>query len=98
MIFLYIIFSAIIPLEDDIIEEDYVGYTNSYKANNNSFLGIALVVLGIVLLTFTLLPLYFPQFLHLLRYYISRLTDFWPVLLIVLGIYLLIEGKKNKDA
>lgn len=92
MTIIYIISTAIIPLDDGIIDEDS---TPSYNVNNNSFLGISLIVLGAILLINTFLPLYFPELLSIIKYYGRKLIDLWPVILIVLGIYLLI-GKDKK--
>lgn len=92
MTIIYIVFSAIIPLEDDIIEE---GSIYNYKTNNSSFLGISLIVLGIILLINTFLPIYFPEILSMIKYYSRKLIDLWPVLLIILGIYLLVDNNKK---
>lgn len=91
MTIIYILSSAIIPLESDIIEEE-----PSYSQNNdsNSFLGISLIVLGVILLANNFFPVYFPEILSAIRYYSRKLIDFWPVLFIILGIYLLLD-KKN---
>ena len=91
MIIIYIAFTAIVPLENDIIEGDS-NHTN--KGNNNSFLGIGLIILGIILLTNNFLPIYFPQVLSLIKYYSRKLIDLWPVLFIILGIYLLMDKHK----
>lgn len=92
MTIIYIVFSAIIPLEDDIIEESS---SYNYKINNSSFLGISLIALGIILLVNKFLPIYFPQVLSMIRYYSGKLIDFWPALLIILGIYLLMDKNKK---
>ncbi|WP_408645650.1 PspC domain-containing protein [Tissierella creatinophila] len=92
---IYIVLSAIIPLEDDIIEEDS---SSNYSTNNSSFLGISLIVLGIILLINTFLPVHFPQILSIIKYYSRKLIDFWPVLLIILGIYLLMDKNKIKNS
>ena len=88
MTLVYLVFTAIIPLDNDIIEEDD-SYPN--KSSNNSFLGIGLIILGIILLSNNLLPIYFPHFLSMIRSYSRRLINFWPVIFIVLGIYLLVD-------
>ena len=95
MVFIYIAASYIIPIKNEfIVEEDG---TASYYSNNSSFLGISLIVLGIILIIYTFLPVYFPALLINLRYYLNRIIKFWPVLLIVMGIYLLIDQNKNKN-
>ena len=90
MTIIYILFTAIIPLETDLVDEE----SNFNKVNNNSILGIVLIVLGILLLANNFLPFYFPELLSTIKYYISKLIDFWPLLFIILGIYLLMD--KNK--
>lgn len=92
MAIIYLISSAIIPLDDGIIEEDS---TSNYNISNNSFLGISLIILGVILLVNTFLPIYFPELLSIIKYYSGKLIDLWPVILIVLGIYLLLDKYKK---
>ncbi len=92
MTIIYIISSIIIPLDDVIIDEDSC---SNYNINNNSFLGLSLIILGVILLINTFLPIYFPELLSIIKYYSRKLITLWPVILIVLGIYLLIN-KDNK--
>ncbi len=89
MIILYIAASAIIPLGEDIQEENF-----DSKNNSNSFLGIILIIIGLVFLANNILPIYFPKVIYMIRYYIRKLIDFWPVLFIVLGVYLLMDRDK----
>ncbi len=89
MIILYIAASAIIPLGEDIQEESF-----DSKNNSNSFLGIILIIIGLVFLANNILPIYFPKVIYMIRYYIRKLIDFWPVLFIVLGVYLLMDRDK----
>ena len=71
------------------------GETYNSKNNNTFFLGISLIVLGIVFLANNFLPIYFPEILYIVRKYTRQLIDLWPVLFIILGIYLLVDTKKK---
>lgn len=92
MTMIYLVLSVIIPLED----EETINSNDS--ANSNSFLfGISLVFIGIILLANNLVPLYFPDLLAIIRMYSEKLIDFWPALLIILGIFILIDSNKKKN-
>ena len=93
MTILYIISSAIIPLDDGIIDE---ASTSNYNINNNYFLGTSLIILGSILLVNTFVPIYFPEFLSIIKFYVGKLIDLWPVILIVLGIYLLLDKNRKE--
>lgn len=89
----YGIATAIIPEDDGVIYQDY-DYSSNTKDNSGMFIGVGLIVLGAVLLARMYLPAFheiFPNF----RNFIRGLRDLWPVLLIVLGVYVIFNQKKN---
>lgn len=84
----YLICSFVIPEDDGIIYSDDYNERNEKLRNNTPlFLGIGLIIWGAFLMT----KILFPWFA--LR--LSSLYRFWPVLLILLGIYILIN-QRNK--
>lgn len=90
----YGIASIIVPEDDEVIYQDDYDYSDSSKDNSALFIGVGLIVLGIVLLARIYLPSFhiiFPNF----RYIISKITDLWPVLLIVLGVFIILKQRKN---
>ncbi len=91
-IIFYIFASAIIPANPGVID------TDDFYSNTNTpvFLGIMFIILGVLLLSRMLFPQFNFNFLTSLRILIRRLTDFWPVLLIILGIYL-IANQNNEQ-
>ena len=82
----YIICGVVMPEDDDVIYQD----DENYSANNNTslFIGIGLVLLG----AFLLAKVIFPRFSFIIR----DLSKFWPVLLILLGIYILFNRNSEK--
>lgn len=89
----YGIAAIIIPEDDGVLYQDYDGNHQS-KDNSVIFIGVGLIVLGAVLLARIYLPSFsiiFPNFRHFIR----SITDFWPVLLILLGIFVIFNQKKN---
>ncbi len=90
----YGVASIIVPEDDGVIYQDDYDYNQSSKDNSAVFIGIGLILLGIMLLARIYLPSFhviFPSF----RQIISRITDLWPILLIVLGLYLIFKQRKN---
>lgn len=77
----YLVCGIIIPEDDGYIYQD----ENEIVPNNNTplFIGIGLIILGI----YFLVKLLYPQLLSFSKY--------WPVLLIILGIYILINSKND---
>ncbi len=89
----YGIASIIIPEDDGAIYGDS-GYNNQSRDNSAMFVGVGLIVLGAVLIARMYLPSFhimFPNF----RQFIRSIRDFWPVLLILLGIFVIFNQKKN---
>lgn len=90
---IYGLASVIIPEDDGVIYQDH-SYDSRTNDNSRIFIGIGLILLGALLLARMYIPnfnLIFPSF----RYIIRRIVDFWPVLLIVLGFYVIFNQKKN---
>lgn len=75
----YIACVVIIPEEDGVIYQD--DKNNRYSENTPLFIGGGLILLG----TYLLAKVIFPWF----NFRIRQLFRFWPVLLILLGIYIL---------
>lgn len=86
---IYILASIIIPSEKGYIYED-----EEYKDNTGLILGLALIIFGSILLAQVLLPMFnihIPNF----YYYFKQLRQFWPVFLILLGIFIIINQRKS---
>lgn len=91
-VLLYLICAFIIPEGDS--DSDVI-YSDSYKTDNGKQLvGIALILVGIVLLAKKILPFFNINFRFITMYF-SRIFGFWPILLILLGVYIIFS--KNKD-
>lgn len=77
----YLICALIIPEDDGVIyQDDNAGPDTS---NTSFFIGIALVVFGGIMLA----KIVWPQF----AFRIANIGKYWPVLLIVFGIYIIIN-------
>ena len=85
----YLICMLIIPEDNGVIYEN--DNNSSYNSGNNlpTFIGIALIILG----AFLLLNILFPRFFHMFNMF--NIIRYWPVLLIILGIYIIVK-QKNK--
>lgn len=82
----YLICMFVIPEDDGIFySDDYNNHSAKIRNNTPLFLGLGLIIWGGFLLT----KIMFPWFI--LR--LARLWKFWPVLLILLGIYILVNQK-----
>lgn len=88
----YFICALILPEDDGIIyQDDYEKYHKDYgrmKHNTTLFIGLALVVVGVVMLSKVIWPQLTMRFLHIHQY--------WPVLLVIFGLYI-IFNQRNKD-
>ncbi|WFA09424.1 PspC domain-containing protein [Tissierella sp. Yu-01] len=82
MLIAYVICTIIIPEDDGYIYQDEKS-ENHYR-NTPLIMGIGLILLGVYLLA----KIIYPQLIDLSRY--------WPVLLIILGIYILANYNKSK--
>lgn len=89
----YGIASAIIPEDDGVFYEDS-NYNHQSRDNSAMFIGVGLIVLGAVLLARMYLPpfhIMFPNFRQIIR----SIRDLWPILLILLGVFVIFNQKKN---
>lgn len=93
-IVIYIICTIIIPEDEGVIYHD--DSSSTFKDNSPLFLGIGLIVLGLMFLTRTLLSSYNLRLFHQINRMFRQVTNFWPVLLIVLGILIITNQKNNK--
>lgn len=82
----YLVCGFVIPEDDGIIYQD----ENPSKTNNNSqlYLGLGIILIGVYLLA----KIFFPW----INLRLLNLTRYWPVLLILLGIYIIINHKTEK--
>lgn len=84
----YIVASFLMPEKDGI---DYKSEDGNYEKSNNTnkntpiIIGLGLILLGVYLLTERIFPGIFRQ----LRY----LWEYWPVLLILLGLYVIFQKR-----
>ena len=81
----YLICALIIPEDDGIIYQDEEADT---KNNTAIFIGIAMIILGVITLSKNI----WPQFTHILR----NIGRYWPALFIVFGIYIIINQLNEK--
>ncbi|HSH35642.1 PspC domain-containing protein [Schnuerera sp.] len=82
----YIVCALIIPEDTGVIYQDSDDSSSSNTRNTPIFIGIALVVVGGYMLARLILPQHIFQFFNIFRY--------WPVLLILAGIYIIINNKR----
>ena len=78
----YLVGGIVIPLESTE-DENYEYSTTNNNKNSKLFIGLALIVVGLYMVS----NLIFPH----LSITIYRLIKFWPVLLIVLGLYIILK-------
>lgn len=98
---MYLISSIIIPMDDGIIYQDNYEETTSQRENDNErnernekirkntplFLGIGLILWGGYLLADKLYPSIFIS--------LRGLRNYWPILLILLGLYVIFQPKNK---
>lgn len=86
----YIVCALIIPEDNGVIYQDTSSNSSNSSSNNSSntpiFIGIALVVVGAYMLARLLLPQ------HIFRYF--NIFRYWPILLIIAGLYIIYNNKK----
>ena len=82
MVIAYVICAIIIPEDDGYIYQDE--QSNNRYRNTPLVMGIGLIILGLYLLA----KILYPQLIDFSKY--------WPVLLIILGIYILANYNKSK--
>lgn len=100
-VIVYLISSIIIPMDDGIIYQDNYEETTSQRENDNErnkrnekirkntplFLGIGLILWGGYLLADKLYPSIFIS--------LRGLRNYWPILLILLGLYVIFQPKNK---
>ncbi len=85
----YIICALIIPEDSGVTYEDNNSLDSRYRENLPIVIGIGLIVIGSLLL----INILFPRLLHIFN--ITRILKYWPVLLIIGGIYIIIKHKNK---
>lgn len=88
----YIIASIIIPKDNTIGLDEY---DDSIPDNSRFFLGIGLIVLGVILTIEIILTKYNFRIINEIKIILRQITNFWPVLLIILGVFIL--TKQNDE-
>ncbi len=78
---IYLLCGVIIPEDDGYIYQDGESTNNM---DTSLFIGLGLIIVG----AYFLLRIIYPQ--------IMRLGRYWPVLLIILGIYIIFNSKKSE--
>ncbi|MCF6459792.1 PspC domain-containing protein [Clostridium sp. Cult3] len=82
----YLICALIIPEDDGVI---YQNGNNSINTSNTPlFIGLALIIVGGVMLAKVIWPQFAFKFMNIGKY--------WPILLIVFGIYIIVNQANNK--
>ncbi|MCF6466691.1 PspC domain-containing protein [Clostridium sp. Cult2] len=79
----YVVCALIIPEDNGVIYQD----TDSNPSTKNTpiFIGIALIIVGGYLLARLILPQHVFRFFNIFRY--------WPILLVLAGIYIIVNNK-----
>lgn len=85
----YLICALIIPEDDGVIYQDDNKNYSSTTNNTPVFIGIALIAAGGMLLVKRIWPQFAFNFLRIGRY--------WPVLLIVIGLYIIVSQRDNRS-
>ncbi len=93
-LFFYFLAAMIIPVDKGIIYQD----DSARNSNTTVFMGISLILVGSYLTLKRIYPEFSFNFLTNFRILLARITGFWPILLIVLGIYLLLNNNRTKDS
>ncbi|WP_353096462.1 PspC domain-containing protein [Tissierella praeacuta] len=87
-VLVYLICCFVIPEDDGIIySDDYNERNEKLRSNTPILIGCALILWG----SFMLTKIFFPWFTIRL----ASLVKFWPILIIVLGVYIIIN-QRNK--
>lgn len=84
----YLLSSFIIPEDDGVVySDDYYKHNEKNNRNIPFFLGGGLIIWGGILLTRIIFPWFTLRLMHLWNY--------WPVSLILLGIYIIFNQRKK---
>ena len=78
----YIVCAIVIPENNDMVYDK----DDSSTKNTPLFIGLILIIIG----TIKLLDMVFPSFFR-----IYNIFKYWPVLLILAGIYIIVKQKRN---
>lgn len=82
----YLVCALIIPEDDGVIYQDEDSGMNT--SNTAIFIGIALIVVGGIMLT----KIIWPQF----AFKIMSIGKYWPILFIVFGIYIIVNQTNKR--
>ena len=82
----YLICALIIPEDDGVIYQD--GNNNINTSNTPLFIGLALIIVGGIMLAKVIWPQFAFKFMNIGKY--------WPILLIIFGIYIIVNQANNK--
>lgn len=88
---LYIASTVIIPVDTGIIEAS----TSEQNANTPFFLGVTFIIVGISFLLRIIFPAFQFNIFYQLRMLIRKVSNLWPILLVILGIYLIANNDKE---
>ena len=91
---LYLVASIIIPKDDGVIYNE--DNQKNPKDNSMIFMGIGLIVLGSFLLLKMFVPALDIRILPSIKILFKKVFEFWPALLIVLGVYVIFNQRKQK--
>lgn len=87
-ILVYLISALVIPKDDGFIYEDTSESSSSNTSNTPVFIGLGFVLLGGFMLTRIIWPNLTFRLMSFLKY--------WPILFILLGVYIIINQKDRK--
>lgn len=82
----YLVCALIIPEDDGVIYQDEDSGMNT--SNTAIFIGIALIVVGGIMLT----KIIWPQF----AFKIMNIGKYWPILFIIFGIYIIVNQANKR--
>lgn len=93
LLLVYIIASIIIPKDTTIYHNKY---DDSIPDTSNFYLGIGLIILGVILTIEVTLSRYNITLINEIKRILRQITSFWPVLLIGLGIFILSKSREEE--
>lgn len=85
----YLLCAIIIPEDDGVFHQDEYSDSNNTTTNTSTFIGLTLVGVGGFMLAKIIWPHFGFEFINIFRY--------WPVLLIIGGLYIIYRQKKNNN-
>jgi phage shock protein PspC (stress-responsive transcriptional regulator) len=84
----YLICALIIPEDDGFIYQDENNGSRTNTSNTPLFIGLAFIIVG----GFMLSKIIWPQF----AFKFMNFSKYWPILLIIFGIYIIINQSKKR--